>query len=136
MAAGALGRARSFDLEAYTAARKDALTILNSAIQEGSHSALFQVTETYRAGAEGRERTEQLLGTIYSLLEDMIFLQSGVPEFVRNTDITGELKKLTAAVDFSWITSAADRVSEVRSGMRRNLLRSLSLDALATALEK
>ena len=136
LSAGALGKARTFDLDTYTAARKDALTILNSAIQEGGHSSLFQVTESYRAGAEGREKTEQLLGTIYSLLEDMIFLQSGVPEFLRNTDISGELKKIAAAVDFSWIASAAERVDEVRSGMRRNLLRSLSLDALATALER
>src|SRR5690349_17259767 len=136
LSAGALGRARTFNLEAYTSARKDALIVLNSAIQEAGHSALFQVTETYRAGAEGRAKTEQLLGTICSLLEDMIFLQSGVPEFVRNTDITGELKKLAPAVDFTWITSATERVDEVRSGMRRNLLHSLSLDVLATALEK
>lgn len=133
---GAVGRARSFNLEAYTAARSDALAILNSAIQGANHSALFQVTETYRAGAEGREKTETLLRTLYSLLEDLTFLQSGVPELVRNTDILGELKRLAAAVDFAWIAGACDRVGEVQSGMRRNLLRSLSLDALATALEK
>jgi DNA polymerase-3 subunit delta' len=46
------------------------------------------------------------------------------------------LKRLAAAVDFAWIAAASDRVGEVQSGMRRNLLRSLSLDALATALEK
>jgi len=136
LSAGALGRARSFDLEGYTKSRSDALVLLNSAIQGGNHSALFQVTETYRAGAEGREKTEQLLGTLYSLLEDLMFLQSGVPDLVRNTDIVGELKKFAAAVDFAWITSATERANEVQSGMRRNLLRSLSLDALATALEK
>ncbi|HZU43805.1 MAG TPA: DNA polymerase III subunit [Terriglobales bacterium] len=136
LSAGALGRARTFDVERYVAARSDALAILNSAIHGGNHSALFQVTETYRAGAEGREKTEQLLGTLYSLLEDLMFLQSGVPDLVRNTDILGELKKLAAAVDFAWIASATERANEVQSGMRRNLLRSLSLDALATALEK
>jgi hypothetical protein len=31
---------------------------------------------------------------------------------------------------------ASDRLAEVERGMRRNLLRSLSLDAFATALEK
>jgi DNA polymerase-3 subunit delta' len=133
---GALGRARGFDLERYIASRSDALAILNSAIQGGNHTALFQVTETYRAGAEGRDKTEQLLGTLYSLLEDMMFLQSGVPDLVRNTDILGELKKLAAAVDFAWIAAATERANEVQYGMRRNLMRSLSLDALATALEK
>ena len=39
---GAVGRARSFDLEAYVAARADALTILNSALLGGEHSATVQ----------------------------------------------------------------------------------------------
>src|SRR3989441_9177660 len=84
---GAVGRARSFDLAAYTAARAHALTILGSALRSTDHSELFKVTETYRAGAEGREKTEKLLRTLYSLLQDLTFLHSGTPELVRNTDI-------------------------------------------------
>ncbi len=133
---GAVGRARSFDLDTYVAARADALTILNSALLGGEHSALFKVTETYRAGAEGREKTENLLRTLYSLLRDLMFLSSGTPELVHNTDIQNQLTKLSEAGDFEWITAAADRLAEVERGMRRNLLRSLSLDALELALEK
>jgi DNA polymerase-3 subunit delta' len=133
---GAVGRARSFDLESYVTARADALTILNSALLGGEHSTLFKVTETYRAGAEGREKTENLLRTLYSLLRDLMFLSSGTPELVQNTDIQTQLLKLSEAADFEWITAAADRLAEVERGMRRNLLRSLSLDALALALER
>jgi DNA polymerase-3 subunit delta' len=133
---GAVGRARTFDLEAYTAARQNALTILNSALRGGDHTELFKVTETYRAGAEGRDKTEKLLRTLYSLLQDLMFTESGMAELVRNTDIAGELKKLSEAADFVWIASAADHLGEVERGMRRNLLRSLSLDAFAVALEK
>jgi len=132
---GAVGRARSFDLASYTAARTHALTILNSALRAADHSELFKVTETYRAGAEGRDKTENLLRTLYSLLQDLTFLNSGTPELVRNTDIQAELKRLAESVDFAWIALAADRLAEVERGMRRNLLRSLSLDAFATALE-
>jgi len=132
---GAVGRARNFDLEAYTVARQDALTILQSALRGGDHSELFKTTETYRAGAEGREKTEKLLRTLYSLLQDLMFIDSGRAEFVRNTDIAGELKRLAEAADFAWIASAADGLAEVERGMRRNLLRSLSLDAFAAALE-
>ena len=60
-----------------------------------------------------------------------MFLGSGRPELVRNTDIQGELKKLAESADFAWIASASERLAEVERGMRRNLLRSLSLDALA-----
>jgi len=136
LAEGAVGRARSFDLPAYTAARSHALAILNSALRAGDHSELFKITESYRAGAEGRDKTEKLLRALYSLLEDLTFLNSGTPELVRNTDIHPELKTLAESVDFAWITLASDRLAEVERGMRRNLLRSLSLDAFATALER
>jgi len=136
LAEGAVGRARSLDLAAYTASRAHALTVLNSAFGSGDHSELFKVTETYRAGAEGREKTEQLLRVLYSLLQDLTFLLSGTPELVRNTDIERELKQLSAGVDFSRITAAAEGLAEVERGMRRNLLRSLSLDAFAAALER
>ncbi len=133
---GAVGRARNFDLAAYVAARSHALAILHSALRAADHSELFKITETYRAGAEGREKIEALLRTLYSLLQDLAFLNSGTPEVVRNTDILGELKKLAESADFAWITLAADRLAEVERGLRRNLLRSLSLDAFATALER
>jgi DNA polymerase-3 subunit delta' len=133
---GALGRARTFDLEGYVAARADALTVLNSALLAGEHTPLFKVTESYRAGAEGREKTEQLLRTLYSLLRDLMFLGSEAPELVHNTDIQSQLAKLAEAADFEWISMASDRLAEVERGMRRNLLRSLSLDGLSLALEK
>jgi DNA polymerase-3 subunit delta' len=133
---GALGRARTFDVDAYVTARADALTILNSALAGGEHTQLFKITESYRAGAEGREKTEQLLRTLYSLLRDLMFLGSGSPELVRNTDIQNQLNKLAESADFDWIAAASDRLAEVERGMRRNLLRSLSLDSLSLALEK
>ena len=88
-----------------------------------------------RAGAEGKEKTEALLAATYGLLEDVLFLRSGTPDMLRNIDIESDLRKLGQAASFDWITAAADRVSEVQSGMRRNLLRSLSLDSLALSLE-
>jgi DNA polymerase III subunit delta' len=133
---GAVGCARSFDLDSYAAARGHALTILKSALRGGDHSELFKVTETYRAGSEGREKTEQLVRTLYSLLQDLLFLNSGTPDLVRNTDIQGELKKLAESADFGWIAAASEQLSAVERGMRRNLLRSLSLDAFATTLER
>jgi DNA polymerase III subunit delta' len=133
---GAVGRARGFDLAAYTAARGHALILLNSALRSSDHSELFKTTETYRAGAEGREKTDRLLRTLYSLLQDLMFLNSSTPELVRNIDIQGELKKLGDSADFEWIATASDRLAEVERGMRRNLLRSLSLDAFTTALER
>ena len=133
---GAVGRARNFDLESYSAARADALTILRTALRAADHSELFKITETYRAGAEGREKIELLLKCTYSLLQDLMFLESKSQALVRNTDILGELRKLAEGVSFDWLTSAAERLGEVERGLRRNLLRSLSLDAFEAALER
>ncbi|MGA7503928.1 MAG: DNA polymerase III subunit delta' [Candidatus Sulfotelmatobacter sp.] len=133
---GALGRARSFDLEGYVSARADALAILNSLLLGGEHSPLFKITETYRAGAEGREKMEQLLRTLYALLRDLMLIQSGATTLVHNTDIHSQLVKMSETADFDRISAVSDRIAEVERGMRRNLLRSLSLDALGLSLEK
>ena len=147
----AVGRARGFDLAGYTAARGNAVVVLASALQgsafqgralqgsglqDGDHSGLFKITETYRAGADGREKTELLLRTLYSLLQDLLWVLEGTPELLRNTDIAKDLTKLAQSADLAWIQQAAGGLAEVERGMRRNLLRSLSLDAFATALER
>jgi DNA polymerase-3 subunit delta' len=134
---GAIGRALSFDIESHIAARSHALILLKSALGGGSdHTELFKTTESYRSGAEGRAKIENLFRTLYSLLEDVMFLQSGAAQLVRNTDILGELKKMAESADFAWVQRAAEGLGEVERGLRRNLLRSLSLDAFATALER
>jgi DNA polymerase-3 subunit delta' len=143
---GAAGRALAFDLEAYTAARADALIFLryaagalcNAAGATGKadveHTALFKMTETYRAGADGQTKTTALLRALALLLEDLLLLDSGTPELVRNTDLRAELDRLAAALPFAWIESASHALDQVHSGLRRNLLRSLSLDAFAAQL--
>jgi DNA polymerase-3 subunit delta' len=136
LSGGAVGKARGFDLDAYSASRKDALTLLRAALAADDHSDLFRMTEGYRAGAEGKDRTAALLRAAYSVLEDLLMLRSGAPERVRNTDLAAELARMAEAVDFEWITRAAAGLGKVESGMRRNLLRNLSLDAMVAALQR
>jgi DNA polymerase-3 subunit delta' len=133
---GAVGRALSFDANAYTASRKDALLLLHTATAEPDHSALFHMTETYRAGAEGQQKTQTLLRALYALLEDMMLLQAEQADMVRNIDILPELRRLAERIPFEWIERTTRRMAEVESGMRRNLLRSLSLDALAAGMQQ
>lgn len=134
LAQGAAGRALSFDLQGYTAARADAMLLLRQATTEPDHTALFKMTETYRAGAEGQQKTTELLRTLTLLLEDILLIQSGTPELVRNTDLRAELERIAQSVSFQWIEQASRSIDQVWSGMRRNLLRSLSLDSFAGQL--
>ena len=136
LSGGAVGMARSLDLAKYMESRKDALALLHTAAEAGDHSELFQVTENYRAGAEGKEKIDALVRTLYSLLKDLLALGSGTPDLVRNTDIAAELRSLAASVDFQWIAKATEQIGQVQRGMRRNILRSLALDAFALSLER
>jgi len=140
LAQGAAGKALGFDLAAYTAARADALVFLRNAAAttsgtaEPDHAALFKMTETYRAGAEGQQKTSALLRTLSLLLEDLLLLGAGTPELVRNTDLRHELERLNSTLGFAWIENASRGLDQVQSGLRRNLLRSLSLDSFAAQL--
>ncbi len=135
LAEGAIGRALSFDLEAYLASRQDALVILRNALREPDYSQLFRATETYRAGADGQEKTLGLLRAIGSLIEDLLLMVAGTPALIRNVDLAAELEKLANGLTVDWIEGAARALSQVEQGMRRNLLRSLSLDAMAVGIE-
>jgi DNA polymerase-3 subunit delta' len=134
LAQGAAGAAIGFDLDSYLTHRQDAVVLLRNATRETDHSTLFRMTEGYRAGAEGQEKTQGMLRALVSLLEDLLLIQSGLPGLIRNVDLQAELTTMAAAVSFSWIEGTARAVRQVESGMRRNLLRSLALDAFATEI--
>lgn len=140
LAEGAVGRALTIDLAAYLLSRKDALTILRTALKEPDYSTLFQATETYRAGADGQQKTLNLLRALGSLLEDLLLILAGTPRLIRNLDIEAELTRLVhdrqSPLTVDWIDRAAQALSAVEQGMRRNLLRSLSLDAMAVSLDR
>lgn len=131
---GAVGRALKVDLAVYLASRQDALIILKTALREPDYSLLFRATETYRAGADGQEKTIQLLRALGSLVEDLLLMVAGTPHLVRNVDLGAELTRLSEGLTVDWIDGAARALVQVESGMRRNLLRSLSLDAMAVSL--
>lgn len=134
LAEGAVGRALSLDLEIYLASRKDALIVLHTALNEPDYSQLFQATEKYRAGADGQEKTLGLLRALGALLEDLLLVTAGTPALVRNVDLIAELERMAQDLSVDWIDGAARSLAQVEQGMRRNLLRSLSLDAMAVSL--
>jgi DNA polymerase-3 subunit delta' len=151
LAEGAVGRALTLDLGVYLASRQDALVLLRTALREPDYSQLFHATESYRAGADGQEKTLNLLRALGSLIEDLLLIVAGTPQLIRNLDIEAELTRLSQEItlgaqasgqipglesSLDWIDSAARALVQVEQGMRRNLLRSLSLDAMAVGLSR
>jgi DNA polymerase-3 subunit delta' len=134
LAEGAVGRALTLDLGVYLTSRQDALILLRTALREPDYSQLFHATESYRAGADGQEKTINLLRALGSLIEDLLLIVAGTPSLIRNLDIEADLARLAQGLTVDWIDSAARALVQVEQGMRRNLLRSLSLDAMAVSL--
>lgn len=131
---GAIGKALRFDLAGFTAAREEALAILHSG-QRADHSLLFKTTEGFRAGAEGKEKTENLLRIANLLLQDAMYCKEGTAELVRNVDMLPTLRALAADVDFDWLQRGSRELDSLETAMRRNPLRSLALDSFALSLE-
>ncbi len=136
LAEGAVGRALTIDLGVYLASRQDALVLLRTSLRDPDYSTLFHATESYRAGADGQEKTINLLRAMGSLIEDLLLLVAGTPGLIRNLDLTSELEQLAQGLTLDWIDGAARALVQVEQGMRRNLLRSLALDAMAVSLER
>ena len=136
LAEGAVGRALTIDLGVYLASRQDALILLRTALRQPDYSQLFHATESYRAGADGQEKTIHLLRALGSLIEDLLLVIAGTPQLVRNLDLGAELEHMAQGLSVDWIDGAARALVQVEQGMRRNLLRSLSLDAMAVSLDR
>ncbi len=131
LASGSPGIAISMDLDAYDKRRSAMLTLL----QVGAGQAPF--AEWARAGeAIAVRKTEKLdyyLDVLYVLLEDLLLLQQGRTP-IRNFDAQAELEAISARVSFEWIRNAVKRVDELVGLLRRNIQKSIALDAFALEL--
>ena len=71
-----------------------------------------------------------------SLVEDLLLVIAGTPQLIRNIDLAAELDRMSQGLTVDWIDGTARALVQVEQGMRRNLLRSLSLDAMAVSLDR
>lgn len=133
LAEGSPGRALEMDVASVAQSRKTALRILERAARGQGFAQLFADTA---ALAKDRETSfEEQLGVFYGLLTDLLELTSKVKEpALRNAPLAKELESLSHAVDTAWVLRAIAGFDELSMGLRRNLNRQLSLDALAASL--
>jgi DNA polymerase-3 subunit delta' len=79
------------------------------------------------------EKLDALLTILYVLLEDLLLLSEGAGE-IRNADIRRDLEALASHVSFRWLRAAVSRADELSSLVRRNIQKSIALDALVVEL--
>ncbi len=131
LAAGSPGLAISIDLEAYDKRRAAMLALLKVAAGVEPFISWMPFSETL-----SRSRSEKLefyLKVLYDLLRDLLLLQQGGGE-IRNEDIRHDLEALTLRLPFAWIRRAVARIDELVEMMRRNIQKTIALDALIVTL--
>ena len=106
-AEGCPGAAIGLDLEATAKLHRDALTILERAVELRGVSDLFASTA---ALAKSQEIAfENVLEVFYSLLTDLLDLSSSsTKKVLRNPALRRELETLSKKVDVAWISKAVD----------------------------
>lgn len=128
LADGAPGLAVSIDLETYDRRRTAMLALLGAASGTGTFGAWMKHSESI--AARRTEKLDSYLEVLYMLLSDVLRLAEGVPS-VRNADIEPELQSVAQTVSFDWLRRAVEKVDELVDLVRRNIQKSIALDAWA-----
>jgi DNA polymerase-3 subunit delta' len=131
LAEGSPGVAVSLDLETYDRRRDSMLALLRAASGLESFGTWLKHSDSIAA-----RRTEKLdcyLEVLYILLEDVLRLSHGVAP-LRNEDVRSQLEPLARRVSFEWLRTAVARVDQLVELVRRNIQKSIALDAFATEM--
>ncbi len=132
LSAGSPGRAASLDLEIYDKRR----TAMFALLQAAADSAPFHVWMRH-SEAISRSKSEKLdlyLKVLYGLLRDLMLLREGGGE-LSNFDLRPQLEPLAQRVTLHWIRTAVRRVDELAELLRRNIQKTIALDALILELK-
>jgi DNA polymerase-3 subunit delta' len=131
LAEGSPGVAASLDLEAYDRRRDAMLALLK--VASGLEPFGTWLKHSDSIAARRTEKLDSYLEVLYMLLEDVLRLANGVAQ-IRNEDMRKPLEILAGRVSFDWLRAAVARVDELVRLLRRNIQKSLALDALAVEL--
>jgi DNA polymerase III subunit delta' len=133
LAAGSPGTAVSIDLDVYDKRRTAMLVLLQVAAGVAPFGSWIPVGE-----AIARSKSEKLdfyLQVLYELLRDVTVLRHGTGE-IRNQDIRRDLEGLAERVSFEWVRAAVKQVDETVHLIRRNIQKTIALDALILELRQ
>jgi DNA polymerase-3 subunit delta' len=128
LADGAPGLAVSIDLETYDRRRTAMLALLKAASGADTFGAWLKHSESI--AARRTEKLDSYLEVLYMLLSDVLRITEGIPAG-RNADINADLKAVAQRVSFDWLRRAVEKVDELVDLVRRNIQKSIALDAWA-----
>jgi DNA polymerase-3 subunit delta' len=131
LAGGSPGMAVSLDLETYDKRRAAMFVLLQVAAGLMPFAQWLPYSE-----AIGKNRSEKLdayLKVLYDLLRDVLVLRESGGE-IRNRDLQPQLEAVSQRVSFEWIRRAVKKVDEIVEFVRRNIQKTIALDAVIMEL--
>jgi DNA polymerase III subunit delta' len=127
LAAGSPGQAVSLDLEEYDRRKTAMFALLEAASGATPFAGWLEHADAVAAARE--EKLESYLSVLYGLLQDLLAVRQSSGD-VRNLELAGELAAIAQRVSFQWVRAAVRKVDELVSLLRRNIQKSIALDAL------
>ena len=131
LAGGSPGVAVALNLAEYDRRRDAMLALLQAAAGATPFHAWLDHADSIASRRE--EKLDEHLKVLYSLLSDLVAVREGSGD-IRNQEMRGEMEKLAARVSFDWIRSAVAKTDELAGLLRRNIQKSIALDAWVLGL--
>jgi DNA polymerase-3 subunit delta' len=130
---GCPGAAVALDLESYDKRRESMIRLLEAGAGRGEFAEWARHAESI--SMRKTEKLEDYLNILYLLLEDLLLVHQGRPaRELRNPDLEVKFKTLAQWTSFEWIRNAVSKVDEIVHLLRRNIQKSIALDALVMDL--
>jgi DNA polymerase-3 subunit delta' len=133
LAGGSPGVAATLDPAAWERRRQAMLALLQVASGAAPWSAWVPYSESISRNKA--EKLELYLKVLYALLRDILLLNQPGAE-IRNRDVAAELTEIGRRVDFPWIERATAKTDELIGLLRRNIQKSVALDAWIAGLQR
>jgi len=130
---GCPGAAVSLDLESYDKRRESMIRLLEAGAGRGEFAEWARHAESI--SMRKTEKLEDYLDVLYLLLEDLLLVHQGRPSAeLLNPDLEVKLRTLSQWTSFHWIRNAVVKIDEIVELLRRNIQKSIALDALVMDL--
>lgn len=131
LAAGSPGLAVAIDLDTFDRRRAAMLKLLEVSAGRAPFSEWLKHSESI--SSRKTEKLDFYLDVLYILLQDILTVHQNASG-LRNPDVESDLAAIAGGVSYEWIRTAVCKADELLELLRRNIQKSIALDAFALEL--
>jgi DNA polymerase III gamma/tau subunit len=120
------------DLQHYIELRDSLLAVMEAGLARRNFDEMFRQTQKL---SRGKERLENLLEVLYSLLQDILHIETKAHgEPLRNADRPKALFRIAHSLGAGGVAAAVTALGNIERNLRRNVSMQIALEAFAVSL--